>query len=351
MELDILPAYLDLKTQPVTEAFGSGLINTTWKIKHESGQYILQRINQDVFKEPGIIASNITAIANYLKKNSPDYLFVEHIKTLDNEDLVYSKDGGYFRLMPFIKDSHSVDVVSEPSQAYEAARQFGRFTALLEGMDLRDLQNTIPDFHNLELRYEQFQDAIENGNPDRIKIAADTIQYLQSKAGIVAEYNRICQDPAFCQRVTHHDTKISNVLLDHHNKGLCVIDLDTVMAGYFISDVGDMLRTYLSPASEEETDLNKISIRTDIFEAIVKGYLAEMNAILTEAEKKAFIYGGKFMIYMQAIRFVSDYLNNDRYYGARYEEHNLRRAQNQSRLLQELENKEDTLTDILNRYI
>jgi Ser/Thr protein kinase RdoA (MazF antagonist) len=351
MELEILPAYLDLKTKPVTEAFGSGLINSTWKVEHESGHYILQRINQAVFKQPEKIAANVRAIASYLKHKSPDYFFVEPIKTRDNQELAQSRDGGYFRLMPFVENSHSIDVVSEPSQAYEAARQFGRFTALLEGMDIGQLQTTIPDFHNLQLRYDQFLDAVQHGNPERIKNASAEIEYLQSKSDIVKEYNRICQDKEFKLRVTHHDTKISNVLLDPNNKGLCVIDLDTVMAGYFISDVGDMMRTYLSPASEEERDLDKVYIRTDIFEAIVKGYLAEMGPILTVAEKKDFIYSGKFMIYMQAIRFLADYLNNDRYYGAKYETHNLCRAQNQIRLLQELEKKETELTEILNRYI
>ncbi|KYP13432.1 aminoglycoside phosphotransferase family protein [Flavihumibacter sp. CACIAM 22H1] len=351
MEQKILPAYLRETTNLTTETFGSGLINSTWKVTDQSGTYILQRINKDVFKNPELIAYNVREIASYLKAHHPDYLFVEPIKTLDNQELVVSEDNGYYRLMPFIKHSHSIDVVSEPSQAYEAARQFGRFTALLEGMNTDLLHTTIPDFHNLSLRYRQFETAVQSGDAARIQTAAPEIAYLQEQSGIVSAYADICANPDFHQRVTHHDTKISNVLLDKNNKGLCVIDLDTVMAGYFISDVGDMLRTYLSPASEEETDLSKISIRTAIFEAIVNGYLSEMNPILTHAEKKAFIYAGKFMIYMQAIRFLTDYLNLDRYYGCRYPEHNLRRTQNQIRLLQELEKKEPELTEILNRYI
>lgn len=351
MEQQILPAYLKETSNLLTETFGSGLINTTWKVTDKNRAYILQRINQDVFKHPEWIASNLRQIAGYLKTHHPDYLFAEPIKTLDNQDLAISEEAGYFRLLPFIKDSHSIDVVTEPSQAYEAAKQFGRFTALLEGMKMDELHLTIPDFHNLTLRYQQFEQAVASGLPDRIRNAEPEIAYLQGKSGIVTTYQAICNNPAFRLRVTHHDTKISNVLLDASNKGLCVIDLDTVMAGYFISDVGDMLRTYLSPASEEETVLEKISIRTDIFEAIVKGYLAEMNFILSQEEKEAFIYAGKFMIYMQAIRFLSDYLVGDTYYGARYPEHNLHRARNQIRLLQELEAKEPELTEILNRYI
>src|SRR5206468_9716554 len=130
-------------------------------------------------------------------------------------------------------------------------------------------------------------------------------------------------NPLFRQRVTHHDTKISNVLFNEQDKAVCVIDLDTVMPGYFISDVGDMMRTYLSPTSEEEKDFAKINVREEFFEAIVTAYLSEMKGQLTEIEKSHFIYAGKFMIYMQAIRFLTDHLNNDLYYGARYEGHNL----------------------------
>ena len=135
-------------------------------------------------------------------------------------------------------------------------------------------------------------------------------------------------------RVTHHDTKISNVLFDSNDKGICVIDLDTVMPGYFISDVGDMMRTYLSPVTEEEQDFTKVDVRLEIYEAIVQGYLNSMKNELTEEEKKHFFYAGSFMIYMQALRFITDYLNNDIYYSADYPAHNYTRAANQVILLQ-----------------
>lgn len=350
MEEKILRAFFNDDVNFETEPFGSGLINTTWRVTIGNDSYILQKINQDVFKHPLNIAENVRQIANYLQQHHPSYLFVEPIRTKWNEDLAYTASEGYFRLTPFVPNSHSIDVVTESSQAFEAAQQFGRFTALLEGMDVSGLHITIPDFHNLNLRYEQFEEAVKNGLPERKQIARQSITYLQSKEHIVNEYRAIRQDPSFKKRVTHHDTKISNVLLSHQNKGLCVIDLDTVMPGYFISDVGDMLRTYLSPASEEETDLNKVAVRKDIFEAVVRGYLSEMKHILSLPEKQAFIYAGKFMIYMQAVRFLADYLQGDPYYGARYNGHNLNRANNQIKLLTELEKAEPELALILNRY-
>jgi hypothetical protein len=139
------------------------------------------------------------------------------------------------------------------------------------------------------------------------------------------------------------------VLFDKHGKGICVIDLDTVMPGYFISDVGDMIRTYLSPVSEEEKDFNKIQIREDFFEAIANGYLSEMGGELSEVEIRHFVYGGMFMIYMQALRFLTDYLNNDIYYGAAYEGHNYLRAKNQVVLLEKLLEKKDKFNKMVTK--
>jgi hypothetical protein len=235
--------------------------------------------------------------------------------------------------MPFIRDSRTYDVVTTPSIANEAASQFGCFTRMLCGFDAKRLKVTLPDFHNLSLRYQQFETSLENGNPERIARASEAITFLKSQVNLVNEYNKISTDPLFKKRVTHHDTKISNVLFDENGNGLCVIDLDTTMSGYFISDVGDMMRTYLCPASEEEKDFSKIRVRDEYFLAIAKGYLEEMKEELTPREIDHFVYAGEFMIYMQAVRFLCDYFNNDIYYGSKYEGHNFVRAENQIALL------------------
>jgi thiamine kinase-like enzyme len=178
--------------------------------------------------------------------------------------------------------------------------------------------------------------ALAHGNEKRITASKDIINDLLQYKSIVDEYKSIIHNPQFKLRVTHHDTKISNVLFDQNNKGLCVIDLDTVMPGYFISDVGDMMRTYLSPVSEEEKDFEKIIVRKEFYKAIVEGYSNEMKDEFSEVEKNYFLFAGKFMVYMQALRFLTDYLNNDSYYGAKYEGHNLMRAKNQATLLRRL---------------
>lgn len=316
--------------------FGSGLINTTWKIEDKQGnpRYILQKINQRVFKKPEDISFNIRLIDIYLKEHFPEYLFVSPVPAIIGDELVKNNDGVY-RLFPFITNSCTIDIVGKPQQAYEAAKQFGKFSRLLSGIDTAHLKIALPDFHNLPLRYQQFEKALETGNKERITQAKELISAIRQNKGIVDEYDSCKQN--FITRVTHHDTKISNVLFNEADKGLCVIDLDTVMPGYFISDVGDMMRTYLCPVSEEEEDFSKIVIRKDFYDAIVNGYLSEMGAELNDFEKRYFHYAGQFMIYMQAIRFLTDHLNDDVYYGAKYQGHNFVRADNQITLLERLQ--------------
>jgi Ser/Thr protein kinase RdoA (MazF antagonist) len=294
---------------------------------------------------PQSIAYNTGLLANFLKKHHPDYNFVAPIPSQSGEEMVRLEEG-FFRLFPFVVDSHAIDVVGSPEEAYEAARQFGRFTRMLSRFDSSNLKVTIPDFHNLSLRFTQFQQALISGNHQRIIGSANLINTVLHFDSIVTEYNSILSNPDFKLRVTHHDTKISNVLFDQKNKGLCVIDLDTVMPGFFISDVGDMMRTYLSPVSEEECDVAKIQVRPDYYKAIVQGYLSEMKDELTETEKLYFFYAGEFMIYMQALRFLTDHLNGDPYYGAAYKGQNYNRALNQMVLLQQLKEKQNSLATV-----
>ena len=347
-ESSILRSVLEkyrISEQATIDPFGSGLINDTWIIKHEDRKYILQKINDNVFKDPTAIAFNIEYLAAYIKKAHPHYKFPEPVVTPGGETLV-RQESGYYRMFIFIEGSHTIDVVETPAQAYEAAVQFGRFTRILNEIDVNMLKITIRDFHNLTLRHRQFLYAVETANTGRRQQAASLINKMLEHSSIVEEYEKIIGDNSFVKRVTHHDTKISNVLFDKNDKGICVIDLDTVMPGYFISDAGDMIRTYLSPVGEEEPDVSKIVIREEFYKAIVKGYYGEMRDVLTENETHHFFYAGCFMIYMQALRFLTDYLNNDVYYGEKYPGHNLVRAGNQAVLLQRLLEKKDRLYNL-----
>lgn len=314
----------------------SGIINKTWKVCSIKGDYILQQINDHVFFNPDLIHGNIAAIAAYLKKNYSRYLFPSPILNTEGTHLLKLPEAGYFRVFPFIEATHTIDVVENPKQAFEAAEQFGRFTAYLGGFDCAKLNVTIPNFHNLSYRYQQFQDALISGNPERIQAKKNLIDKLIRLNFLVKQYDAITHNPSFKKRVTHHDTKISNVLFNQEDNAVCIIDLDTVMPGYFISDVGDMMRTYLCEVSENEEDVSRVKIRPDYYYAIVEGYYKEMQHELTAEEKKHFFFAGQFMIYMQALRFFTDYLNNDIYYQIQYPTHNLVRAINQVVLLDRL---------------
>lgn len=337
-----------LSTYGINEAgwhiipFGSGLINRTWKLEKDGNAFVLQRINQQVFRKPDDIAHNMSLLADYLKNHYPDYLFVAALPTHSGGTLAYEAGDGYYRLFPFVKGSRTIDVVGTPDQAFEAARQFGLFTRLLEGLDVKQLRTTIPSFHDITLRYRQFLRAVETGQRDRIQSAQSLIQKLIGYSEIVNRFETIRHDPQFRLRVIHHDTKISNVLFDNKDTGITVIDLDTVMPGYFISDLGDMMRTYLCPVSEEEKDVEKIVVRKDFYRAIMEGYLGEMKSVLSKSELHHLFYSGQFMIYMQAIRFLTDHLLGDTYYGAAYSGHNFQRARNQFTLLERLSEKEST---------
>lgn len=331
-------------------AFGTGLINNTWLVEHGSKKYILQRINQHVFKTPAAIDSNIKKLAGYLKQHYPQYLFTVPVSTPGGDTLITTPDGA-FRMFEFIKGSRTYDVLQQPQQAFEAAAQFGRFTKLLCGFNVQQLQITLPHFHDLSLRYKQFIQAAQDGNKERITHAAALIQTLKRYAHLVNTFEEIQTNSAFKKRVTHHDTKISNVLFDEHDKGICVIDLDTVMPGYFISDVGDIMRTYLSSAGEEETDISKVQVRDEYFDAVMQGYLGEMKYELSPVEAGAFVYAGEFMIYMQALRFLTDHLNNDVYYGAKYPLHNFNRTANQLALLDDLVKKEAAFKEKVSKFM
>jgi Ser/Thr protein kinase RdoA (MazF antagonist) len=330
----------------VLEPLVSGLINNTWKVTSGDQQFILQRVNDSVFRNPHELAENLRMLAEHFAAYAPGYLFVSPLPTTDKKWIVETATG-YYRVFPFVSGSHTISTVANTEQAYEASRQFGKFTKLLTTFNTHQLRTTIPDFHNLALRYKQFEDAVANGNPVRIKQSRALINSIREDRQIVADYERICGSKDVRQRVTHHDAKISNVLFDSSNRGMCVIDLDTVMPGYFISDMGDMFRTYLSPASEEERDFSKIVVRHDFFKAIVQGYLSCMGDVMTKEEQGLVLYSGKFLIYMQALRFLADYCRNDIYYGARYDEHNFDRAGNQLTLLTELKAAEEVLEGIV----
>jgi len=316
-----------------------GLINYTYTVSCNKGEFILQTINHHIFKDPYAIDENINNIGSFLLKNKPHYVFTHLEKTLQGNSLI-EWEGQYFRAFKKIT-GYALSLLENEQQAYEAARQFGYFTQILSDFKVNELKITLPDFHNLSLRYQQFLAALQNGNNQRIIQSKDAIHFLKSHQHYVTQYENFINNKEVKQRVTHHDTKISNVLFNKINdeeKGICVIDLDTVMPGYFISDIGDMCRTCLCNVTEEASNLNSMEVDVKKWDGIKRGYLSMMHLEMSNFELDHFFFAGQFMIYMQALRFLTDHLNMDIYYGAKEEGQNYVRALNQIRLL-ELYNK------------
>lgn len=349
LDSEVLEAYGYTKENTKITQIGTGLINCTYLLSPsiEEKKFILQNINTSVFKSPQAIANNLRAIADYLSITSPDYLFIKPVSTAKGEEMAHIKNE-HWRMLPFVPDTISLDVLADPKQAYEAAKQFGKLSRLLNKFDAKTLEPTIPGFHDLNLRYEQFIQALNRAEEPLKEDAKTQIEDALAHQYILDYYVSYLHRDDFPDRVMHHDTKISNVLLDSGtNEGICVIDLDTIMPGKFISDLGDMMRTYLCAFSENETDLDKIKIRLPYFEAMIKGYLSQMKDILTATEKELILFSGKYMIYMQALRFLSDFLSGNEYYPTSYPTQNLDRVKNQFKLLHEIAVNEKELQDII----
>ena len=307
-----------------------GLINQTFDVHTAQGNFILQSINTQVFKDPFTIDHNIKAIGQYYNTNRPDQLFTHLVPNLRGETLI-ACEGKQYRAFKKI-EGIALDVLTTAAEAKEAAQQFGQFTASLTEFPIGELKVTIPQFHDLALRYHQFEQALIHGDSKRIETAKDAILFLKSHQSFVKKWIHFTTNREAHLRVTHHDTKISNVLFKDEI-AICVIDLDTTMPGYFISDVGDMCRTYLCTVNEACQDLNQIKVIPERWTAIQNGYSEAMGEFLTNFEKDHFAFSGQSIIYMQALRFLTDYLQLDQYYKVDRPSQNLNRTLNQNQLL------------------
>lgn len=336
------------------QPFGSGHINKTFLAADRNGGagYVLQQINTQIFKQPAIIARNHKLTADFLAERHPSYFFVRAIPAKDGGEMFIDNDTKHWRLLPHIANTYTVDQADTPKQAYEAAKQFGRFAKLTTGIELSTFAPSIPNFHDLSLRYEAFASAIQTGSAERRQAAANAVAAYLALKHIAKTYAGLIKNNTLPTRLMHHDTKINNVLLRQGtHAGVCVVDLDTLMPGKVISDLGDMVRTYVSPVSEEERDLGRVVVREDFFLALIDGYLSEVRDALTPAEKAHVFYAGQFMVYMQGIRFLTDFLNGDVYYPIKYPHHNLDRACNQLTLLQRLNEKQDVLQHAIDKCL
>jgi hypothetical protein len=332
----------DLTITPVT----NGLINKTFKvtIEHSGEKFLLQQINTQIFPEPGALQDNYNKIWSHLvnEANNPGTPYPVRIPAprnfLDGSTLMQDRYNRYWRLFEFIEDARTIQVPASNFQARTVAQIFGAVTASFASFDTSSLHTTIRGFHDLSLRFQQFQEALHSKNYERLRKAATVIDQLNNRERYVSFYEVITSSDEFKQRLMHHDAKIANVLLDGETgKPICPVDFDTCMPGYFFSDLGDMIRSMAVNEDENSIAFEQIDIRHDYYVAIIEGYLDALATCLTGAEKKFIHYAGLLVIYMQALRFITDYLQGDIYYHTDHPDQNINRAKNQLVVLEKLE--------------
>lgn len=337
--------------------FGSGHINDTFLVKSKTGKYpgyLLQKINNFVFKDIDGLMSNMACVINHLKQKiaeTSDGDPEKEVLTLvmAKNGKYYYKDGqdNYWRMTHFLDDTRSYDLVTTIRQAYQGGVAFGRFQNLLSDLDPAVIIDTIPDFLNIEKRLNDFNNAINNDSAGRLETVLSEVEFLNSWSIAMNEILILGKAGILPLRITHNDTKFNNILLDKNNNIQCVIDLDTVMPGYVAYDFGDAIRSIINTAVEDEKDLNAIQLNIPLFTEFTKGFLSQTNSFLTEPELKSLIKGVLLLPYMQAVRFLTDYLNGDVYYKTHFPEHNLQRTNAQIQLFKLLELNSEDLSDIV----
>lgn len=325
---------------PAAHPVLGGLINSSFKISGSSfAPILLQQINKNVFHDPEAVQENYMSIWNFLQTRKGSLFLPSPVITASGKTIYCDKKGKYWRAFRFIEEGTTRDVARSAAEAFTTAQTFGRFTAAFENYDACALHQVIPDFHNLSFRYGQFETALQTAAADRKNEVAGMIEELKSRKVYKNFFDTIKSDVTrYRIRVMHHDAKIANVLF-HKETGevICAVDFDTVMPGHYFSDLGDMVRSMACSLDEASIDFSNIHIREDIYNAIVSGYLSVMEPLLTPEEKAHIHHAGIILIYMQALRFLTDYLENDRYYRIQYPEQNKDRAYNQLVLLKSLE--------------
>ena len=341
---------MDQKLQSIVDRFairgtvaeirplGEGLINDTLLVKTaepEAPNYVLQRVNTNVFPDVDMLMNNVHAVTSHIRQkleargeSDIDRKVLTFVPLKADPTKLYTTvDGEPWRLMVFIADAVTKQAVN-PESSEAAGEAFGNFQAMLADIPV-ELGETIKDFHNMEFRLQQLKDVIAQDPAGRVASVQPIIDELLSYADEMTLAERLGREGRLPKRICHCDTKVNNMMFDHQDNVLCVIDLDTVMPNFIFSDYGDFLRTAANFTAEDDPDLTKVGFNMDIFKAFTRGYLRSAKSFLTPTEKELLPYAATLFPYMQAVRFLWDYLSGDKYWKCKYPEHNLDRVRNQ----------------------
>jgi hypothetical protein len=341
---------------------GSGHINDTYLAQvQQAGHvilYIVQRINRHVFPNPPAMMENIVRVTLHIRRKLEargvrdiSRRVLRVILTHDGSPYFRDPEGNYWRVYDYIEKARSYDILGSFDQAFEAARLFGGFLEMLDDFPGPPLHETISAFHDGQTRLAAFQRALAGDSFNRAKTARPEIDFVLANAGIFDALPDLVKMGKIPMRATHNDTKVNNVLLDEvTGEGVCVIDLDTVMPGLLLYDFGDLARSTLCSAPEDEPDAARIRVDMSRFEAILKGFLASAGGILTETERSCLVFSAKLMTQIIGMRFLTDYLLGDIYFKIHREGHNLDRSRRQFKLVKSIIEYAERMESMLEKY-
>lgn len=351
-----LVSHFDVQgTVKSVKPLGNGLINDTYKVamnEEDAPAYVLQRINNAIFKDVELLQSNIEAVTAHLRKKLEEKQVADierrvlhFIKAETGKTYWREADDTYWRMMRFIPDAFTYETVNE-KYSHAAGLAFGEFEAALVDLP-QQLGETIPDFHNMELRARQLKEAVQNNPVKRLSVVESMVEELNRNMEEMCKAEQLHRDGKLSKRICHCDTKVNNMMFDADGNILCVIDLDTVMPSYVFSDYGDFLRTGANFTAEDDPNLANVGFNMDIFKAFTKGYLTSAGAFLTPIEREHLPFAAKLFPFMQCVRFLTDYINGDVYYKIKYPEHNLDRAKNQLALFNSVCSHEEEMKNFI----
>jgi hypothetical protein len=341
-------------------SYGTGHLHDTLLVNMIANQqripYIFQRINHFAFSNPMGLMENIVRVtrfirqkleAQHLRKSEISRRVLTVILNRDGGAFYRDTEGNYWRAYIFIKGAQTYDVLDSLDQAYQVAYMFGQFLGLLQDFPGPPLHETIADFHNGPKRLEDFQEALNSDLHNRAKTAKAETDFLFAYASLFDVVPALVQKKEVPIRVTHNDPKVNNVMLDDATgKGVCVIDLDTVMNGVSLYDFGDLARSVLSSTGEDERNLSKVFVELPRFETILKGFFAGIGESLTQTERDYLVFSSKLMTLLIGMRFLTDYLRGDVYFKVHRQGHNLDRCRRQFKLVRSILEHEEKMVEL-----
>ena len=345
----VFPHFQVKATFVSAEPYGSGHINDTYLVRTDTHapDYIMQRVNHNIFKNVPMLMDNIVRVTDHLRHKlsqmpgrDPDRETLTVIRAQDEKPYYQDSDANYWRMYIFIDRCKTYDIVDSSAKVLEGGRAFGQFQQLLADIPGGPLFDTIPNFHNITLRLERLEKAVLADVAKRANSVASELSFVREHAESMKTILNLGAAGKIPLRVTHNDTKFNNVLIDDATgKGLCVIDLDTVMPGYVQYDFSDSIRTATNTAAEDEKDLSKVGMNLELFTAYTKGFLSQVKHALNKTEIEHLAPCAALLPYTIGVRFLTDYLEGDTYFKIHFPEHNIQRARAQFQLTRSIQSQ------------